>query len=103
VAVTLNPLTQYLMIGKLVALLGCIALICYQSSQIHRWHKHSEGLSAKLEAITTAKNTQKQTTAEKIKVVTRTIHDADERARIVEKAPPAPNCATKPEIMAADL
>jgi hypothetical protein len=28
------------MIGKLVALLGAIALICWQSSQIHRWHTH---------------------------------------------------------------
>lgn len=37
---SLSPLHQYLMIGKLVALLGCIALICFQSSQIHRWHKH---------------------------------------------------------------
>jgi hypothetical protein len=27
------------MMGKLVALLGAIAIICWQSSQIHRWHK----------------------------------------------------------------
>jgi hypothetical protein len=37
-----TPLSQYLMIGKLVALLGAIAIICWQSSQIHRWHKHYE-------------------------------------------------------------
>jgi hypothetical protein len=30
------------MIGKLIALLGAIALICWQSSQIHRWHKQYE-------------------------------------------------------------
>jgi hypothetical protein len=33
-------LSQYLMIGKLVALLGAVAIICWQSSQIHRWHTH---------------------------------------------------------------
>jgi hypothetical protein len=41
----MNPLSQYLMIGKLVALLGAIALICYQGSQIHKWHQHSLQLS----------------------------------------------------------
>jgi hypothetical protein len=30
------------MIGKLVALLAATALICWQSSQIHRWHKQYE-------------------------------------------------------------
>lgn len=34
-----NPISQYLMIGKLIALLGAVAIICWQSSQIHRWHK----------------------------------------------------------------
>jgi hypothetical protein len=37
----LNPISQYLMIGKLVALLGAIALICWQSSQIHKWHENA--------------------------------------------------------------
>ena len=31
-------LRDYLAIGKLVALLGAIALLCFQSSQIHKWH-----------------------------------------------------------------
>jgi hypothetical protein len=38
----MTPLSQYLMIGKLAALLGAVAIICWQSSQIHRWHKHYE-------------------------------------------------------------
>jgi anti-sigma28 factor (negative regulator of flagellin synthesis) len=29
------------MIGKLIALLGAIAIICWQSSQIHKWHENA--------------------------------------------------------------
>jgi hypothetical protein len=36
----MTPIREYLMIGKLLALLAAIALICWQSSQIHRWHTH---------------------------------------------------------------
>jgi hypothetical protein len=50
----MTPLSQYLMIGKLVAILGAIALICFQSQQIHKWHEHSLGLSATLERINDA-------------------------------------------------
>lgn len=31
-------LREYLAIGKLIALLGAIGLLCFQSSQIHHWH-----------------------------------------------------------------
>ena len=31
-------LREYLAIGKLIALLGAIGLLCFQSSQIHSWH-----------------------------------------------------------------
>jgi hypothetical protein len=31
---------EYLAIGKLLSILAAVALICWQSSQIHRWHKH---------------------------------------------------------------
>jgi hypothetical protein len=50
----MTPIREYLMIGKLLALLGAIALICWQSSQIHKWHEHSLGLSATLERINDA-------------------------------------------------
>jgi len=99
----MNPLTQYLMIGKLVALLGAIAIICWQSSQIHRWHKQAEGLSAELKKLSDAKNTQKIVTQNRIKVVTKLVHDADGRAKAVENAPPAKDCRTKPEVMGADI
>jgi hypothetical protein len=98
-----NPLSQYLMIGKLVALLGCIALICWQSSQIHRWHKQAVGLSAKLEALSTAKNEQQIVTRDNIKVVTKLVHDADGKAKAVEQAPVPGGCVTKPEVMNADI
>ena len=109
-----NPLSQYLMIGKLIALLGCVALICWQSSQIHRWHKQAVGLSAKLQAqvvslnaeltkLSTAKNEQQIVTRDNIKVVTKLVHDADGKAKAVEQAPVPGGCVTKPEVMNADI
>lgn len=59
--------------------------------------------TAELNRISSTRNTQKQTTGENIKVVTRVIHDADQKARAVESAPPAPDCRTKPEVLDADL
>ena len=35
----MNPLAPYFAMGKLIALLGAVALICWQSSQIARWHR----------------------------------------------------------------
>jgi hypothetical protein len=96
-----------------LAEIGCIALgiACAALIVANRAEKrHSEKLQARvntlsiqLQRISDARQSQKQTTAEKIKVVTRTLHDADERAQAVEKAPPAANCRTKPEVMGADL
>jgi predicted negative regulator of RcsB-dependent stress response len=91
------------MIGKLVALLGAIALICYQGSQIHKWHQHSLALSAKLDAISSKRNEQKIETAERIKVVTRTIHEADGKARVIEAAPLPGNCKSPKEVLNADI
>jgi hypothetical protein len=56
-----------------------------------------------LDAISSKRNEQKATTAERIKVVTRTIHDADERAKVVEKALPPGDCKTNAQVMGADL
>jgi hypothetical protein len=60
-------------------------------------------LATELNQISDARNNQKATTKENIKVVARTIREADERAKRVEQAPPAPNCRTKPEVMNADI
>lgn len=35
----MNPLAPYVAMAKLIALLGAMAIICWQSSQVHRWHK----------------------------------------------------------------
>src|SRR5690242_15832884 len=35
-------LSQYLAIGKLVGILAAVAIICWQSSQIHKWHQQSD-------------------------------------------------------------
>jgi hypothetical protein len=91
------------MIGKLLALLAAIALICWQSSQIHKWHEHSLELSVKLERITSAKDTQRTVTKTNIVTVTKTIHDADGRAKVVEAAPLPGQCRTPQEVRDADI
>lgn len=98
-----SPISQYLMIGKLVALLGAIAIICYQSSQIHRWHKQAEGLSEKLQQISDKRNEQKIITRDRIKVVTKTIHDADQKAKVIETAPLPGGCRTPSQVLDADV
>ena len=56
-----------------------------------------------LDAISTAKNKQQVVTKTNIVTVTKLVHDANGKAEVVEKAPPAPNCKTKPEVLQADL
>jgi hypothetical protein len=56
-----------------------------------------------LDAISTAKNKQQVVTRETVKVVTKLVHDADERAKVVEDAPVVAGCKTKPEVLQADL
>jgi hypothetical protein len=88
-----------------LALLLVVQTVRVKSEQRHA-HKVETQLSkavAELNSISSKRDDQKRETAERIKVVTQTIHDADERAKLVEKAPPAPNCRTKPEVMNADI
>jgi hypothetical protein len=65
--------------------------------------KQRDGYRAKLEAISTAKNEQKAETAERIKVVTRTIHDADGKAKVIEGAKLPGNCISPREVLDADI
>lgn len=60
-------------------------------------------VEAQLKSISSARDTQKAVTKTNIQTVTKIIHEADGRARIVEQAPPAAGCKTKPEVMGADL
>jgi hypothetical protein len=56
-----------------------------------------------LDSISTKRDVQRQVTRDTIKVVTKTVHDADERAKVVEQAPVAPDRKTKPSVLQADL
>ena len=88
-----------------LALFGAVQTIRVKAEQRHA-RKVEQQLSAaitKLNSISSARNDQAQKTTETIKIVTRTIHDAEDRARKIEQAPPAPDCRTKPEVMNADI
>jgi hypothetical protein len=73
----------------------------------HRQNRKLEqrvvSLSGELQKISAAKNKQQVVTKETVKVVTKLVHDADGRAKVVEDAPPANDCKTKPEVLQADL
>jgi hypothetical protein len=62
-----------------------------------------DGYKAQLDAISSKRDVQRQVTRDNIKVVTRVIHDAEDRARVVETAPVPQGCVTKPEVLQADL
>jgi hypothetical protein len=88
----------------LAVLLG-VQTIRLQMSVRHS-HKVEQQLSKatdELKRISSKRDTQKQTTGENIKVVTRNIHDAEGRAKVVETAPAAPNCKTNQSVLGADL
>lgn len=89
--------------GPYLAILILLGIVTGQSSQIHKWHKQADGLAQTIEQLARDTKVQQAHTNQTIKIVTRTIHDADERAKVVEQAPPAPNCKTKPEVMNADV
>jgi hypothetical protein len=93
-------------IGCIVLAIACLVLVIANRAE----KRHSEklqhqvvSLSAELKRISDARRSQKSTTQEKIRVATKIIHDADSRAKVVEQAPPAVDCHTKPEVMGADL
>jgi hypothetical protein len=99
----LSALWKWLFGGSLFL---CIMLgIALKLERIHS-HKLNErviSLTAELKRISTVKNEQKIITQEKIKVVTRTIREAEKRAEKVEQAPLHGQCRTPPEILSADL
>ena len=65
--------------------------------------KQRDGYKAQLDAISTKRDQQKVVTKRNIETVTKIVHDADTRAKVVETAPPAVGCKTKPEVLQADL
>jgi hypothetical protein len=62
-----------------------------------------DGYRAQLDAISSKRNEQRVQTEKRIVSAQRTIHDAEDRARVVETAPPAPDCKTNSAVMGADL
>ena len=84
----------------------CLMLGLRLGIEIRHAHKVEAQLAkvtAQLNAITSARDTQKAETAERIKVVTRTIHDADQRAKVAEQAPIEPGCKTPKAVLNADI
>jgi hypothetical protein len=90
-----------------------VAALLFAGSQTLRL-KAEQGHSAKVEQqlskavselkrIASAKDTQRTVTKTNIVTVTKTIHDADRRAKVVEAAPLPGNCQTPPEVLSADL
>jgi hypothetical protein len=65
--------------------------------------KQRDDYKHQLDSISTEQNEQAVQTKTRIVSVIKTIHDADERAKVVEQAAPAKDCKTKPEVLQADL
>lgn len=106
----MNPLSSYLMIGKLLALLAAIGIICGMNSQIHRarealrhCNQAKAELQAELDRISSERNQQQIVTRDRIVTVTRTIREKARQAERVETAPVVPGCKTPPQVMGADL
>ena len=97
--------------------LCCLAIAGLQTLKLHAEQRHSakveaqlagcakakQGLQDTLDSISTAKNEQQVVTREKLKVVTRTIHEKELIAQKIEQAPDEPQCRTPQAIMGADL
>lgn len=106
----MNPLSQYLVIGKLVALLGAIAIICFQSSQIHKWHLQSDGnalnaqhLQDALDGLA-AQSKQQQATTQVVDHYITVTKPGLIRERVkIESAPLPGNCRTPQEVLNADI
>jgi hypothetical protein len=81
-------------------------LLGVQKMETRHWHKQSDqyealaaNYKAQLDAISTAKNQQKIVTKTKLQTVTRVIKVADDKAKVIEQSPDAPNCKTPKAIL----
>jgi hypothetical protein len=93
--------------------LVCIALIVlilvqhlelvHARKTIAGCEKRYSAVNVELAKLTSAKNDQQAVTVERIKVVHQKLSAANDKALVIEQAPPAKDCRTKPEIMGADL
>lgn len=88
-----------------LALIAAVQTVRVQSERRHSAKLQGQvvKLNAELRKLSDAKNKQQVITKERIIVAERKRKDADDRAKVIERAPVPPNCATKPEIMGADI
>jgi hypothetical protein len=98
----------------------CVALFALVAAEFIGWQaekQHSaklgtqlakaistgEAYKRELYAISNKRNEQQVVTRDRIVEVTRTIKSADERAKVVETAPPPGECKTSQAVLGADL
>jgi hypothetical protein len=67
------------------------------------WQKRYTAAQTQLTRISDARNNQKVITVDRIKIVHQKLSAANDKALVIEQAPPAKDCRTKPEVMGADL
>lgn len=100
-------LPEFLLV--VVGLYAALLTLVYRAEKRHeakvvaQYEKRISALNAEIVSITSAKNEQKVITHENIRVVTKVVHDADQRAKVVENAPPAPDCHHDTSMLGADL
>jgi cob(I)alamin adenosyltransferase len=99
----LSALWKWLFGGSLFLCIMLGIALQIEKRHSHKLNERVISLTAELNRISTVKNEQKVVTQEKIKVVTRTIHEAEKRAEKVEQAPLPGQCRTPQEILSADL
>jgi hypothetical protein len=101
-------------LGKLniwqLLLIAALLVAGVQTVRVHAEQRHSaklqtqvSKLAEQLKGISAKRDTQKTITKTNIVTVTKTIHDADGKAKQVETAPLPGNCKTPKEVLNADI
>jgi hypothetical protein len=108
---TIGDIIAHLKFWQLVCI-GLCAILVLQRFQLadarhdrDAWHRQYDTVHAQLQAISSKRNEQKVETQERIKVVTRTIREADGKAKEVETQPLPEQChgVTPSAVRQADL
>jgi hypothetical protein len=86
----------------------CLAVVQYFQTADARhdadnYLKQRDAYKTQLDTISTKRNEQKAETAERVRTVVRTVHDADERAKVIEAEPLPGECKTPHAVLQADL
>jgi hypothetical protein len=96
--------------GYQIAIIALALFAGIQTLRVSAEKRHSAKVEqqlaksvTELNRLTSAKNQQHTITKTNIVTVTKRIHDAEGRAKIVETAPLPGRCQTPPEVLGADL